>query len=170
MSNPEIIIGRIEFENRHAISRVIVPSATYRMMGNRPNPEGSILTKDIDGEFNGWLVPLWHVDSGEPISQVYLTVVLPYRSKGPHLHKVRAGRFVCLKGDVEIVMRENGKYRSEHTGEHHQFATVRVSAGTPAEICNYGLEPAYVLNMPAPPWRVDEQDEWLVEDWDPKWT
>lgn len=133
-------------------------------------PDGAISTKDIDGDSNGWLVPLWHIDSGERVDQVYLTVVLPYRTKGPHLHNVRVGRFVCIKGDVEIVTRENGKYRSEHTGEHYEFATVRVPPGTPAEICNYGLEPAYVINMPTPPWRADDTDEFPVEDWNPKWT
>lgn len=131
-------------------------------------PRGAIATRDAAGDPNGWLVPLWHTDSGEEIGQVYLTVVLPYQSKGPHLHKVRSGRFVCVKGNVEIVTRQNGKYNSEWTGEGYEFKPVRVPPGTPAEICNFGLEPAYVLNMPNPPWRKDETDEWPVEGWNPK--
>lgn len=108
------------------------------------------------------------MDSGECVDQVYLTVVAPFSRKGPHLHQVRAGRFICLKGNVEIVTRQEELYESQWSGEDHGYRTVRVPAGIPAEICNWEFEPAYVLNMPSPPWREDQSDECPVENWDPE--
>jgi dTDP-4-dehydrorhamnose 3,5-epimerase-like enzyme len=126
----------------------------------------SIITNDREGYYNGWLLPLWHVDDGEQIDQVYLTVVEPGMSKGPHLHHRRRGRFTCVKGNVLIVLREQGGYRELWSGEDHHFAVVRVPPGIPAAIYNGGLDHAYVLNMPSPPWRPDEDDENSVSDWD----
>ena len=125
-----------------------------------------IITKDTSGRENGWLLPIWHVDSGLKVDQVYLTAVAPKSHKGPHLHMVRCGRFVCVKGNVRIVIRENGKYRYACSGDRHDFAEIYVAPGCAAAIYNDDRhEEALVLNMPSPPWRVDEQDDWLVEDW-----
>lgn len=142
-----------------------------------------------DAGLNGWLVPIWNIaeDDWRP-DQVYLTVVLPGAQKGPHLHRKRCGRFTCIKGNVMIVTRgiethewrgHDGRgptmavlmdlskpaYVEHYTGENYGFATIPVWPGTPAAIYNLGTEPAYVLNMPSPPWRPDDQDEWPVEDW-----
>lgn len=124
-----------------------------------------ILTKDAAGEVNGWLLPIWHVDSGLKVDQVYMTVVAAGACKGPHLHMSRCGRFVCVRGNVRIVIRENGKYRETHSGERHDYAEVYVAPGFPVAIYNDGHEDAFVLNMPSPPWRADDRDEWPVEDW-----
>lgn len=124
-----------------------------------------ITTKGAEGRENGWILPIWHVDSGLKVDQVYLTAVAPGERKGPHLHKVRCGRFVCVKGNVRIVIRENGKYRHAYSGDRHDFTEVYVAPGCPAAIYNDSHEEALVLNMPSPPWRADEQDEWPVEDW-----
>jgi dTDP-4-dehydrorhamnose 3,5-epimerase-like enzyme len=127
-----------------------------------------IPTKDIHGNSNGWLLPLWHVDSGEKIDQVYLTVVNSGAVKGPHLHTVRCGRFICIKGNVLIVMREGDGYREQATGDRCGFATVRVPPGIPAAIYNLGTDEAYVINMPTPPWRDEDRDEYPVPDWNYK--
>lgn len=122
-------------------------------------------TTDGDGAPNGWLLPLWHVDSGEPVDQVYLTAVYPGMAKGPHLHMKRTGRFTCVKGDVLIVTRVDDEYREHWSGQGYSFATVRVPPGVPAAIYCLGRMPAFVLNMPSPPWRVDDQDDHEVIDW-----
>jgi dTDP-4-dehydrorhamnose 3,5-epimerase-like enzyme len=124
----------------------------------------SIQTHDVDGNPNGWLLPLWHVDDKEPIEQVYLTVVEPGMCKGPHLHWRRRGRFVCVKGNVLVVTR-GSDYHERWSGEDHGFAVVRVNPGIAAALYNRGDEPAYVLNMPYPPWRKDDQDEHEVIGW-----
>jgi len=124
-----------------------------------------IETKNEAGDPNGWLLPIWHVDSGLKVDQVYLTAVAPGKRKGPHLHMVRCGRFVCVRGNVRIVIRENGRYRHAYSGERSDSAEVYVAPGCAAAIYNDGTEEALVLNMPSPPWRADDQDDWPVEGW-----
>lgn len=126
-----------------------------------------ITTRDKNYEVNGWILPIWHVDSGEEISQVYLTAVKAGCSKGPHLHMRRCGRFTCLKGDVRIKVRSiDGSYFDHYTGENYEFASIFVPAGLPAEIINVGDAEALVLNMPHPPYRESDPDDWPVENWD----
>lgn len=132
-----------------------------------------IQTRDERGRVNGFLVPLFNVYDGRVApaqypEQVYLTVVKPGRTKGPHLHHKRWGLFACIKGDVRIVLRTEGHYVSYASGEYSGFAVVQVPPGIPAAIQNVGSCDAYVLNMPTPAWRIDDQDEHPVsfEDYD----
>lgn len=126
---------------------------------------GPILTKNGEGQPNGWLLSLWHVDDHDPIDQVYLTTVYPGMAKGPHLHMRRRGRFTCVKGNVLIVTRIGDIYSEHWSGEDHDYATVRVPEGVPAAIYCQGSSLAYVLNMPSPPWRAGDPDEHEVLDW-----
>jgi dTDP-4-dehydrorhamnose 3,5-epimerase-like enzyme len=126
-----------------------------------------IRTKDANGNVNGWLLPLWniHEQDWRP-TQVYLTAVSPGGAKGPHLHKLRTGRFVCISGEVEIRMRDpEGYYCTDHTGEATHHPCIIVPAGWAAEIRNIGDKEALVLNFPDRAWRPDDQDEWPVENW-----
>ena len=123
-------------------------------------------TKDAAGNFNGWLVPIWRADSGEAVSQVYLTVVLPGCTKGPHLHLKRTGRFTCIGGRAQVLMRNGHGYEGAILSEANPAALI-IPPGTAAEIRCLGERPAYMLNMPDPAWTADEPDEWPVEDWDP---
>jgi dTDP-4-dehydrorhamnose 3,5-epimerase-like enzyme len=127
-----------------------------------------IPTKDSNGYTNGRLLPIWHVDDGPAISQVYLTTILPGRQKGPHLHKKRSGAFTVLTGNVVIVTRNIEGIYTEHecfTPDAKFHTTVYVPPGVPAALYNVGVTEALVLNMPHPAWRIDDQDEWPVEDW-----
>ena len=126
-----------------------------------------IPTVDQRGIVNGWIVPIWRADSGDPVAQVYLTVVAPGKAKGPHLHRKRTGRFTCVAGNVEIVLRNGDGYHMEKIGEDEGYATVAVPPGTAAEIRCLGDRPAYVLNMPDPAWSAEDPDEWPVTDWMP---
>jgi len=123
----------------------------------------TIETKAADGTPNGVLVPIWHIDSGRPVQQVYVTTILPGMSKGPHLHHKRAGAFTVLVGRVLIVTRENGVYKQHVCGQG--FKTIHVPEGVPACLYNIGSEPAMVLNCPSAPWR-DNSDEWPVDGWE----
>lgn len=126
-----------------------------------------IATKDAAGNPTGWLLPIWHADNGPPIDQVYLTVVAPGAVKGPHLHMNRRGLFCCIRGSVRVVMRNPaGQYVVVDLGDREGFPAIEVPPGTPAAIYNIGRGDAYVLNMPSPPWRSDDQDEWPVENWE----
>ena|ERR1043166_2824148 len=136
-------------------------------------PHPRIATRNSNGSPNGWLVPIFNVhdqliSSAQHPQQVYLTVVAPGEVKGPHLHLKRWGLFTCIRGNIRIVVRTDGRYEEYHSGEDHDFASVQVPAGIPAALQNIGSEEAYILNMPAPAWHIDDQDEHPVsfEDYD----
>jgi hypothetical protein len=81
---------------------------------------------------------------------------------------VRAGRFVCVKGDIAVVTREaGGIYMSRRAGDTEGYRMIEVPAGTPAALYNIGKGEARVLNLPNPAWR-DNSDEHKVSDWNYK--
>lgn len=125
------------------------------------------LTKNSLGKPNGFVVPIINVhdhfvDEGQWPKQVYLTVVTPNDVKGPHLHYKRWGLFTCIKGNIKVVVRIEGKYHEYFSGEDYEFQTVQVPAGIPAALVNIGNKDAYILNMPSPSWHPDDLDEWDV--------
>jgi dTDP-4-dehydrorhamnose 3,5-epimerase-like enzyme len=129
-------------------------------------------TRDINGNPNGYIVTLWNVHEQEwKPDQVYLTVVNPGCAKGPHLHGKRCGRFICIKGNVDLIKqyKENDQthYIYDRTGEDYDYRLIEVPAGVAAELRNTGNEPALVINMPTPAWRPEDQDELPIDDWDP---
>jgi hypothetical protein len=127
---------------------------------------GVIDTYDKSGGLNGYVIPLWHVDQGPKIEQVYLTTLLPYAMKGPHLHRKRRGLFFCIKGRILLVTRvlEFGYYATHEL--RPGSPPVEVPPGIPAALYNVADNvESLVLNMPSPPWRVGEEDEHEVTDW-----
>ncbi|MCP5482110.1 MAG: WxcM-like domain-containing protein [Spirochaetales bacterium] len=132
-----------------------------------------IATKNAQGRENGFLLPIANVHEGfvqdaQWPKQVYCTVANPGEIKGPHLHKKRWGLFTCIRGNIKIVVRIDGKYEEYYSGEDHEFQTVQVPAGIPAALVNIGQVEAYILNMPSPAWRAEDQDDWDVtfDDYD----
>ena len=127
-----------------------------------------IPTRSPSGAPNGWLILGWNVNEAptERPDQVYHTVIAPGCVKGPHLHKVRCGRFQCVSGNVRIVTRdEQGKYSVTFSGADHDYRIVLVTPGTAAALYNDGDVDAVVMNMPSPAWSAAEPDEWPVEGW-----
>jgi dTDP-4-dehydrorhamnose 3,5-epimerase-like enzyme len=136
-------------------------------------PHKQIITRDSQGEVNGFLVPIFNarensLAAAQHPQQVYLTVVAPGKIKGPHLHLKRWGLFTCIKGNGRIVVRTENGYEEFKSGEAYEYATIQVPAGVPAALQNIGDMDAYFLNMPAPAWAVDDQDEHPVsfDDYD----
>jgi dTDP-4-dehydrorhamnose 3,5-epimerase-like enzyme len=127
------------------------------------------VTKDSDGNPNGYLVPIFNVHEKFHVAdkvpqQVYLTVVKPHGIKGPHLHYIRTGFFTCIKGNVRIVVKDvDGKYNCLYSGEDHDYLSVIVPTGIPAAIQNIGNEDAFILNMPNPAWTPEMNDEFIAD-------
>lgn len=123
-----------------------------------------IITKNLDGTPNGFLVPIYNINDGffadgaEP-KQVYLTVIYPGEKKGPHLHLIRTGFFTCIKGNVKIVLKIDGCYKELFSGESYDYHSVEVPIGVPAMIMNEGQDEAFMLNMPCPAWTPTMNDE-----------
>jgi dTDP-4-dehydrorhamnose 3,5-epimerase len=133
-------------------------------MNIRTADHKKFLTKDDDGEVNGFLVPLYNIHEkffkeGKEPQQVYLTSILPGKVKGPHLHFIRTGFFTCIKGNVRVVLKTEDGYQSFFSGEDHGFKSIEVPTGVPAAIQCLGEEEAYMLNMPNPAWTPEMNDE-----------
>jgi dTDP-4-dehydrorhamnose 3,5-epimerase len=130
----------------------------------RTQTHPKITTKREDGKPNGYLVPLYNINEGffskgnEP-QQVYLTVISPGESKGPHLHFIRTGFFTCVKGNIKVVLKVSGKYLEYFSGEAYDFLSIEVPVGVPALMVNVGEGEAFVLNMPKPAWTPTMRDE-----------
>ena len=133
-------------------------------MNIQTKTNGKFITKDHNGNPNGFLVTLYNIHDGffppgkEP-QQVYLTVIAPRQIKGPHLHYVRTGCFTCIKGNARFVLKLPEGYQVFDSGEDHEYRSVIVPTGVPAALQNVGNEDAYVLNMPNPAWTPDMNDE-----------
>ena len=122
------------------------------------------VTKDHQGHDNGFLIPIYNVhdkffSEGMEPQQVYLTVILPRKIKGPHLHFIRTGCFTCIKGNARFILKTEVGYEVFYSGENHAFRSVIVPNGVPAAIQNLGDDDAYVLNMPTPAWTPTMNDE-----------
>lgn len=137
-------------------------------MNIRTQPHPRIVTRNSQGEENGFLVPIYNIHDGffapgrEP-QQVYLTTVKPGASKGPHLHHIRTGFFTCIKGNVQVVLKVGEEYQEYFSGENHEYRSIEIPVGVAALVMNLGDEEAYLLNMPSPAWTPDMHDEHTVD-------
>lgn len=105
-----------------------------------------VFTYDLSGKENGFLMELYK-DGDKTVA--YLTAAAPGAFKGYHLHKVRAARYVCIKGKMKIILYVQGK-REEHilsVGER-----LFIPNNTPTGLENIGLEEAWLINYPDPPY------------------
>src|SRR5580692_5942027 len=75
-------------------------------------PAKKVKTFDGTGKENGWLMELYKDKETGQKTESYLTAALPGAFKGYHLHRVRAARYVALKGKMKITTysQENGEW------------------------------------------------------------
>ncbi len=129
-----------------------------------------VKTYDHRGKENGWLVELYKDKGTGKKTESYLTAVLPGAFKGYHLHRVRAARYVAIKGKMKITCYENhdGKWQSTEfilSADNPQrlFIPKNVATG----LKNIGNEEAWLINYPDPaydPLLEDEQVEYTKEE------
>src|SRR5437868_7096632 len=65
-----------------------------------------VKTLDHEGKENGWLLELYKDKETGQKTEAYLTAALPGAFKGYHLHRIRAARYVALKGKMKIICYE----------------------------------------------------------------
>ncbi|HYE22609.1 MAG TPA: hypothetical protein VD998_03400 [Verrucomicrobiae bacterium] len=124
-------------------------------------------TKDHQGNPNGWLMEMFK-DETNVKTEVYLSAAFPGAFKGYHLHRVRAARYVCLKGKMRIITYElvDGKWlRSENILEPGKKMFIPKDIATGLE--NIGDEEGWLVNYPDPaydPNLKDEQVEYSQEE------
>src|SRR3990167_7630588 len=115
-----------------------------------------VKTYDVETkEENGFLIELFK--DGEK-TVAYLSGAKPGAFKGYHLHKLRAARYVCLKGKMKIILYINGK-KEEHILTPENQIRLYIPANIPTALVNFGNEDGWLVNYPDPPYDPDLKDE-----------
>mgnify|MGYP003973519651 FL=1 len=133
-------------------------------------------TKDIkDNHVNGWLIPVWRnwdkIISVQP-EMVYITSVNPGERKGPHLHVIRHSYYVCIKGKVVFIIKEDsGNYLEIESSEENPVL-VEIPKNHSSAHINLSDESSIIMALVNPSWKPDNKDEHNVtyDDYDwKKW-
>lgn len=140
------------------------------MTNTRTEIAKKVTTFDIDRKENGWLMELFKDKETGTKTEVYLSAALPSAFKGYHLHRIRAARYVCLKGKMKIITyeRENDQWvKSEHILDGANPTRLFIPKDTATGLENIGTEDAWMVNYPDPaydPGLKDEQVEYTLEE------
>ena len=132
-------------------------------------------TRDIgDNSINGKLTVIWrNWDNiiNEP-KMMYITSVASGKIKGPHLHKKRTSYFVCIKGKVVFVVRDNqGKYEEIVTSEDDPVL-IQIPKNVASGHINLSNEESSILVLADVAWKPNdnEMENIVFEDYDwKKW-
>lgn len=124
-----------------------------------------VTTYDSDKNQNGFLVELYK-DGDKTVA--YLTTVKAGTFKGYHLHRVRAARYVPLKGKMKISLfkpgtKEKEEYILDAESPKRLFIPKDIATGLEC----VGSEDAWLINYPDPPYDPslkDEQVEYTIEE------
>jgi len=126
-------------------------------------PAKKVTTYDHGGTENGWLIELYK-DGNK--TTAYLTAAAPGAFKGYHLHRVRAARYVCVRGRMKIILYVGGK-RQEHILDASKAERLFIPPNVATGLENIGDEEAWLVNYPDPaydPELKDEQVEYSEEE------
>lgn len=130
-----------------------------------------VTTKDHSGSENGFLIEMF---KNSDKTEVYLSAASAGAFKGYHLHRVRAARYVCLKGRMRIILYlpevDNGKtkwVRQEHILDAKEPKRLFIPKNIATGLENIGEEEGWLVNYPDPaydPSLKDEQVEYTQEE------
>ncbi len=124
-----------------------------------------VITYDPKKKDNGYLIELYK--DGDKTT-AYLTTVKAGGFKGYHLHRVRAARYVILRGKMKIVLYEPGKNnREEYILDAGSPKRLFIPKDVATGLLNIGDEDAWLINYPDPPYDpslTDEQVEYTQEE------
>lgn len=123
-----------------------------------------VTTYDQGGKENGWLTELYK--DGEKTT-AYLTAAKPGAFKGYHLHRVRAARYVCVRGRMRIIlyaMRPSSAGGAAWTREEHVLDAAEperlfIPKDVATGLENIGDEEGWLINCPDPAYDPGLQDE-----------
>ncbi|MCL4377764.1 MAG: WxcM-like domain-containing protein [Actinobacteria bacterium] len=124
-----------------------------------------VVTKNLGGEENGFLIELYK-DNDK--TTAYLTAAKPGAFKGYHLHRIRAARYVALKGKMKITLYKPGeKTKEEYILDANNPQRLFIPNNIATGLLNIGDEEAWLINYPDPaydPFLKDEQVEYTEEE------
>lgn len=130
-----------------------------------------VVTYNHLGKENGFLIELFK--EGDK-TKVYLSAANPGEFKGYHLHRVRAARYICLKGRMKIILYvphkvgdETRYVREEHVLDASRPKRLFIPKNIATGLKNIGDEEAWLINYPDPPYDPslkDEQVEYVQDE------
>ena len=133
-------------------------------------------TKDTsDQHTNGSLTVIWrdwdHIIPNEP-KMIYITNVNPKEIKGPHLHKKRNSYFVCIKGKVVFIIKDNdGKYKEIISSEEKPML-IQIPKNIPSAHINLSENVSSILTLADIAWKPNDNEmeniSFVDYDWE-KW-
>jgi len=136
----------------------------------RTEPAKKVTTYAHDKSENGFLIELFKDKETNQKTEAYLTAAFPGAFKGYHLHRVRAARYVALKGKMKITTYQHDGQKWEKTetildsaAPTRMFIPKDIATG----LANIGDEEAWLVNYPDPaydPGLKDEQVEYTEEE------
>ena len=124
-------------------------------------------TFDLAKKENGFLVEMFKSLDGTK-TEVYLSCAKAGAFKGYHLHRVRAARYVCLKGKMKIILYVNG-VREEHILTEENNVRLFIPPMVPTGLENIGDVDGWLVNYPDPPYDPNlkgEQVDFTQEELD----
>jgi dTDP-4-dehydrorhamnose 3,5-epimerase-like enzyme len=134
------------------------------------DPAKKVKTFDHQGRENGWLMELYKDKGTGQKTEAYLTAAMHGAFKGYHLHRVRAARYVAIKGKMKIICYENNnghwipkEFILSADEPKRLFIPKNIATG----LENIGTEEAWLINYPDPaydPSLKDEQVEYTKEE------
>ena len=130
-------------------------------------PAKYVVTKDHGGNENGFLIEMF---KGGDKTVVYLSAAKPGAFKGYHLHRVRAARYVCLRGRMRIILyqrNDDAWVREEHVLDSSEPKRLFIPKNVATGLENIGDEEGWLVNYPDPPYDPslkDEQVEYTQEE------
>ena len=114
-----------------------------------------VTTFDLNSKENGFLVELF---KDGKLTTVYMSALSPGAFKGYHLHRVRAARYMCVKGKVKIILYKN-KEREEHILDSSDPMRLHIPNNIATGLENIGEGEAWLINFPDPAYDPDLKDE-----------
>ena len=119
-------------------------------------------TRDInDNHVNGSLMVIWrNWDKIIPLDpqMMYITNVKSGEIKGPHLHTKRTTYFVCIKGKIVFIIKNNdGSYQEIESGEDNPVL-VQVPKNIASAHINLSSDTSSVLVLADVAWRPNDNE------------
>jgi len=125
-------------------------------------PLDTFPTRDVtDKHENGKLTVIWRdwdkILKFEP-KMVYVSTVNIGEVKGPHLHTKRDSYFVCIKGKVVFIVKDEiGKYHEIESSENKPVL-VQIPKNIASAHINLHNDSSTILTLANPSWRPNDNE------------
>ena len=123
-----------------------------------------VTTYGHDGKENGWLM---EIEKDGDKTTAYATAIKPGSFKGSHLHRIRTANYICVTGNVLVVLYDYiDKKWVKREIPMTKGGELHIPINIPTAIYNVGSVEAIILNFPVPAYdpNVNEQVEYTEED------